>query len=201
MEKSTKIGIITGVASSLLVMYLIDPILRIFGDFLYFILNGLSASFWDSLYTKAALGVPKDPSLIIFSMATGVLTGISAGILTAALKKSKTISNQPKPNPDTKRIPKAYVVTLAASLFFLVLSSFYYTWLLQLQYQVTTSFEQHIKIVKPYISTQEEDLLVSRFSLMASEKEFQELYRDLNAIAAKNNFKLPENPSYSFWSM
>jgi len=83
MQSGTKVGIVTGVVSSLLVIYLIEPVLKLLGAAVYYSIGWVSAGFWDSLYVKAALGVPKDPALTIFILGVGGFVGVTVGVSTA----------------------------------------------------------------------------------------------------------------------
>lgn len=219
MQSGTKIGIITGVVSSLLVLYLIDPLLKAVGGTTFYFLNIVNSGLWDSLYAKAALGVPQDPAVSIFSILAGVFAGLVMGVATAVVKNGQEgraviQSSAVSGSSNSKEVlnvfdlalrvggkPKKFItVTLfLMSLFFVGLMS-YSMWSYQFQYKIVTSFDQHLRILAPFMSDRDKLKIVSDFSRMKSESDYKSVYSVLGGVAAENNVTLPENPSYSLWS-
>jgi hypothetical protein len=217
MERSTSIAIYTGVFSSLLVLYLIDPIIRVFGNVVIFSYGYVNANLWDAIYTKAALGVPKDPAMILFSLLSGVMVGAGAGLVTimyereSAQNKKLDSSESGNTAADIEQI-KSKISKLRSSIrllrylqiglvLFFSIFIFFQTWQLFVQHQIVTSFDQHMKILTPYMSSEQKAQIISKFSLMKSEDDYLKIYEGLNSIAKANDIILPENPSYSMWSM
>jgi hypothetical protein len=53
-----------------------------------------------------------------------------------------------------------------------------------------------MRIVAPYIDQQQEEMIISRWSLMETEAEFDAIYAYLNEVADKNKVELKENRIY-----
>lgn len=60
------------------------------------------------------------------------------------------------------------------------------------------SFEQHIKIITPLITTEIRDKIRSDFSSMESQKDYEKIVRYMNDIAKDNNISLPKNKLHPF---
>lgn len=208
MQSGTKVGIVTGVVSSLLVLYLVDPVLKLLGAAVYYSVGWISAGFWDSLYVKAALGVPKDAALTIFSLGVGGFVGGAIGVSTAIIKNHRKslpgatlVSGANGRGLDTQVIPRpvAIIGFLMVSYALLMLSYAAFTY--NLQHGIITSFDQHVRIIAPYIEGREKEMLVSEFARMQSESDYLRVYEKINKIANENDLILPDNPSYNFWAL
>jgi hypothetical protein len=68
-----------------------------------------------------------------------------------------------------------------------------------IQLSLVSSFEQHMRVLAPYMSDQRYKLFLSEWSRMTDETDYVKIYSELNAIAAENKIVLPENKIYS-WS-
>jgi formate hydrogenlyase subunit 3/multisubunit Na+/H+ antiporter MnhD subunit len=95
---------------------------------------------------------------------------------------------------DTKNRSKTvvilYLVLFFSCIFLLTTSS--------ISKRTTSSFNQHLRIITPYITTQEKDLIISEFASMKSQKDYRILYDKINSIAVKNDLELPKNKLYIF---
>lgn len=219
MQSGTKVGIITGVVSSLLVLYLFDPLLRALGGTVFYLLNLANSGIWDSLYAKAALGVPRDPAVSMFSMMAGVFSGVTIGVVTAVVKNTQEVRSVAQLSPANRsgnskkalgalnsvfrvggKSKKLLAVMLYLVSFCLVAGILYSMWSYQFQYKIVTSFDQHLRILTPFMSDRERVKIVSDFSRMTSESDYKNVYAALNGVAAENKITLPENPSYNVWA-
>ncbi|WP_205455638.1 hypothetical protein, partial [Vibrio sp. LB10LO1] len=54
MDKSVKIGIATGIVASMVFVYCLDPILRIFGNTVVYLSTYVVSGLLDSLYAKCS---------------------------------------------------------------------------------------------------------------------------------------------------
>ncbi len=121
--------------------------------------------------------------------------GITVSFATVALRLS---TDKKKERNVTTIRQKILVAAVALAIISLVF--FYQTWTLFSQYQIVTSFNQHIRILSPYIDQRQRDLLVSEYSLIRTKAEYDSLYVKLRGISKANKVNLPDNPSYGFWS-
>lgn len=61
-----------------------------------------------------------------------------------------------------------------------------------------STFEYHITIITPLITTEIRNKIRSDFALMESQKDYEKIVRYMNGIAKDNNIILPENRLYPF---
>jgi len=201
LDRNLKIGIISSVVATFLFIYFLDPVLRFVTFLLFRTLSSLARGYTDRLFEQAALLTGPDPSLHLLSLVAGLTIGFSTTLLIFFLLL------YPPSDHVLKRVrnfhfPKAFirwsgiVITLL-----MIVTSVMLLYSTMFQLRITTSFTQHLVVLAPYISDQEEKLLRSRWTQMKSKKDFEGLYRDLNKIAKTNGLVLPENKVYSFSSL
>lgn len=87
MDKSIKVGIITGIVASMVFVYFLDPIIRIFGEGVFYASNYVVSGLVDSLYQKSALGVAKDPSLTVYALIIGFITAFPVAMIRIFFQK------------------------------------------------------------------------------------------------------------------
>jgi len=58
--------------------------------------------------------------------------------------------------------------------------------------QTIDAFQQHIKILTPYISSETRSKLVSDFAAMKTEEDYKKIYQDIERIARDKDLTLPE---------
>jgi len=61
----------------------------------------------------------------------------------------------------------------------------------QFHWDHLTTFRHHVRIVKPYIDVTQEELLISKWSQMQNQKNYDEIQLELKAIAKENGVDLP----------
>lgn len=191
--KSITIGII----SSLLFLYLFQPILDFIGKNLINILSYCGAKYSDDFYSKISHLELIDFSfywIVIVFWIIGVSTGriFMKGFI-SLFKKEETLEDSDHSKTKTKLQQFAfYCLNLFISIFIIFFLS---TKIYQLK--LITSFNQHMRIVAPYVSEQAEEELYSQWSLMNKAEDYTTVYEKLNSIASRNNITLPENKIYS----
>jgi flagellar biosynthesis regulator FlbT len=60
----------------------------------------------------------------------------------------------------------------------------------------TSDFKQHVRIVAPYINDQEEEIILSEWSQMDSLVDYNNIYKNLTAIAKEHELVLKRNQNY-----
>ncbi|MEM6247405.1 hypothetical protein [Shewanella vaxholmensis] len=138
------------------------------------------------------MGVAKDPSLTVYALIIGFITAFPVAMIRIFFQKK---SNDDKSRENSKR---SGIMLIPIAILPLML--FYQMWTMMFQYEVVTSFDQHIKIVTPYISEKEKQIIVSKFSMMNGESDFKSLYAELDKIASENKLVLPKNKTYGLWA-
>ncbi|MGB2985572.1 MAG: hypothetical protein WBE26_06785 [Phycisphaerae bacterium] len=69
------------------------------------------------------------------------------------------------------------------------------------QLSLIGSFNQHMRILAPYLDEQAEEELMSEWSSMRSKADYDSLYEKLHDIVQKNGVELPPNKIYSPYSI
>jgi len=194
-SKSITIGII----SSILFLYLFQPILDFIGENLINLFSYTGAKYSDDFYSKLSHLELLDFSFYWIAIVFGII-GVSAGKIfikgfISLFKKEEVLAEEDSDNLKTKTKVQQiifYCLNLLISIFMIFFLS---TKIYQLK--LITSFKQHMKIVAPYISEQAEEELYSQWSLMNKAKDYTTVYQQLNSIASQNKITLPENKIYS----
>lgn len=167
-------------------------ILSFLGEYTY----GLLENFIDSRYLKAAGLEPTNYSFLILSLIFIIVCiawfEISGKVTNALSKKDDNLDENEitkNNNEPSKWVP--------ASFFFA--KTFIYSYLawglLLILGEVMilnsiTNFKQHIRIVTPYISQSEKDMLMSEWSQMQGLNDYNIVYEKLIEIAKENDLKL-----------
>ncbi|HIF9254552.1 TPA: hypothetical protein ACX6Q6_001526, partial [Photobacterium damselae] len=105
MDKSVKIGIATGIVASMVFVYCLDPILRIFGNTVVYLSTYVVSGLLDSLYAKSALGVAKDSALSVYSLLIGGITGSFIALLAVIYKLRQRVNIEKDGELRAKRKP------------------------------------------------------------------------------------------------
>lgn len=160
-------------------------------------------NFIDSRYVKAATLEPTDYSyFIILAIFVGLVVGWFevSGKITNNIKLDLK-ENSIKPNESEKAKPTPSWVPKA----FILVKTVIYTYLMyglliiageSTILNAITDFNQHIRILTPYMTENEKELIISEWSQMRSSKDYQKIYEKLVAVADKNAIKLYRNHHY-----
>ncbi|GJC04537.1 hypothetical protein ACSZNV_10520 [Aeromonas hydrophila] len=158
-------------------------------------------NFIDSLYVKAATLEPTNYSyFIILTIFVGLVIGWIevSGKITKNLKveeRSKKLNEPEEAKPTPSWAPKAFTLVKTVIYTYLMYG------LLIIAGESTvlntiTDFNQHIRILTPYMTENERKLIISEWSQMRSSKDHQKIYDKLIAVADKNDIKLYRNHHY-----
>lgn len=195
MDKTIRVGIVTGIVASMVFVYFLDPIIRVFGEGVLYVSKYLVTGLLDSLYQKSALGVAKDPALSTYSLFVGMVVGLPVAALSVILRRKINSGSDSEKRPESKSRKLIAIIPIVV----LPVMLFYQFWTILFQYQVVTSFDQHIRILAPYIETNERMFIESEFASMQREEDYKNLYNTMNGLAKANKVVLPDNPSYGLW--
>lgn len=158
-------------------------------------------NFIDSRYAKAATLEPTDYSYFIILT---IFVGLAVGWFEVSGKITKSIkveehsiklneSEESKPTPSW--VPKVFTLVKTVIYTYLMYG------LLIIAGESTilnsiTDFNQHIRILTPYMTENDRELIISEWSQMRSSKDYQKIYDQLVAVADKNEIKLYRNHHY-----
>ena len=197
LDRSLKVGIISSIAATILFIYFLEPLLRFVTFLLFKVFRSIAHLYTDKLFEQAALLSGPDCSFHLLISLHGMIIGICTVVFLFLNARSYHLEKRAINFPSKAFI--RWAGSIAALLTIILSVMILYNAMFQLR--VTTSFNQHIVLLAPYISDQEAKLLRSRWTQMKSEQDFETLYRDLNKIAKTNEVVLPENKVYSLSSL
>ena len=204
--KEQKGGIIGGIVASAIFLYFIQPILEYSSHLLINISNIFGNAFSDRLYQQIAHLETQDNAfilvMVLFGMISGVLFSVGIVLMSANYRAHKKDGANEKEKPKAvKRNSKVLKHVLPILIFLLSIFPVISALSIFIQLSTISSFKQHIRIIAPYITNQEEEVIISQWSQIRSKSDYQFIYRKLEGIAIKNKVTLPDNKIYSLLSV
>jgi len=194
--RDNKKNIYISVISSILFLYFFQPILDFIGAKTLIIMSLTSSKFSDDFHSKISHLELMDYSFYWISLifiCIGVAMGrIGVSGLFGLTQKEKVAEDTSKTKESTSKKVMFYLfcIIISLSLTFFISTKFY-------QLSLISSFKQHVRIIAPYISEQEEEVLISKWSLMKNSHDYEDINAALDKIAKQNNIILPSNKIYS----
>lgn len=195
IDRSVRIGIFTGIVATALFIYFIDPIFSFAGGIILKVASNIYTSYVDRLFMKASVGIHPYPSFALMSFVFGILSGFPFGMLGFFL--GRMIQKKHEKNDTQDRLLKRLFLFVSILLIIVSISLFITTWSIWFQLRLTTSFEQHMRAVAPYITEQEERVFFSRWAQMQNESDYIRIYQSLKQIADLHKVQLMPNPVYN----
>ncbi|HEY0922737.1 hypothetical protein [Rheinheimera pacifica] len=169
------------------------------GDYSFGLLKG----FIDSRFVKAATLESTNYSYFLIILIF-IVIGIGWFEISARVKnnlKSTQDNTKVDGQSDSSKIdipiwaPKAFLaIRMIVSLFLL-------SGLLFIAGEVTVlnainDFKQHVRIITPYVTREQKDMIISNWSQMRSLEDYNKVYEKLLTVAEENNLKLYKNRAY-----
>jgi hypothetical protein len=186
-----------------LFLYLVDPVMKLFGYLLFNYGSSILRAYIDRLFEQAALLEPPNSALMLLVAAFGVTDGLVAGLTVSLFmlryrKASKNGQPEQEKRAEARRRRLPWIVLFLSLLMILVSIPLQHSVLFQSR--IISSFNQHLTAIAPYVTDQEARALRSRWTQMQSENDYRVIYADLERIAANNHVRLPENKVFSLTS-
>ena len=190
--------------------YLLEPILAFTGRTVLVAAGFLSDTSMNRIYAESAHLEVQDFSFFLTSYfmvgVTGVIFLISLLILRSTFSEGRGSTGHTGPgNPDRvavdrtgKKTQRSVVAVLSVVNSILLIS-----WTSAVivanhfELSLTSSFRQHLRILAPVLSEQDEEELLSEWSQMTTTQDFDRLYAQLSAHAKRHGLTLPANTIYS----
>lgn len=198
IDRNLKIGVIGGLIAMVLFIYLLKPILSLFGQLVVTIASRVYSGYLDSLFAKAALVDVFDPALglviLFFAGISGVITGGLIGLIRA--HKKVHLGKISKEKPLRKISLRKTLISVISYNFVWYIIVISILWTQSFCSSITTSFKQHMHTVAPYLSEIEEEEIWSQWTLMKNQGDYKKIYKRLTNIAKKNGIELPKNRAY-----
>jgi hypothetical protein len=180
-----------GVVVSVIVLYLVEPTMKLAVD----VIPGIGGRFyqmvWDRAAREAALGGQHlDFALlaVLFSAVAGIVIGhfaADAGFTRMLGKKGRrSAAATSMPARWTSRVAILCLVMLAPVATTTLLVQF-------AAQQMKVSFRQRIVVLAPAISEETEEALQARFAGLQDRRDYQSLNDDLDRLAREGDIRLP----------
>lgn len=212
-------AIICSIIASMLCVYFLDPILTFLGRSFLSWAAFLGGSYTDRIYSQAAhLETVNYSFLLVVSvfvfMASFTITLVilslrhlrhrerlnSTGLLDSGDATIQRINIESQPQDKGKRPSFGSAASAVVMLVTLIWGSMVIgaNWV---QLGVISSFQQHVRILRPYMDDVTEEAIVSEWSMMSSKADYDRVQAKLERIAEQQSIKLPENRLYSAFSL
>lgn len=210
LEKEHKTGIFCGLISTFIFIYFLQPILDWVSIAVVKVLTITSSAFLDRIYAQAAHLQTQDFSFLwllflssIFAVCIffiGVIRVSGISILERIRIAMANVSNFPR-NPassySSKKGSKWYRILSGLLLIIFSLSIVVVFSANYIQLKTISSFQQHMRIIAPYVDDSEMKTIYSRWSLMKTYSDYEAIYTEIQSHAKQHNIELPENKIYS----
>ena len=190
-------SIIVAILSTMIFLYLLKPILDYIGSVVIQIGTILGAAYVDEIYTQISYLEIRDQAFLLSLTLHGSMAAATMMIAVLIWWHPKRINKKPTDSDDS---PKVSTQTKVSASVILVTVSLVLTTTIATQwYQLTliTSFKQYSRILAPYMTEQQEEELLSQWSLIKSAEDFDLVNEKVHNIANDNNIELPEHRLYS----
>jgi len=193
-------AIFYGVISSLLASVLWNyswSILTWLGEYSF----GLLERFVDSRFTKAATLEPTNYSYLLIALLF-IVIAIGWFEISGRIKRNINerledleVTDQPDNNEIPRWVPKAFLAVRVMVVLYLLSGLLFITGEV-IVLNAISDFNQHIRIITPYITVEEKDMLLSNWSQMRGLGDYNKIYDELLKIAKENNLTLYNNKTY-----
>jgi hypothetical protein len=191
IQATQRRAIIASILATLIVLYFLDPILSFLGRLTLNIAGVFFAAYLDRLYAEVAISEPNFGFYLVgcaSAVSLGGTTGFILGAAAAGVFKKRVASI-----PPAKRL--WLIAIFLAIISFLLLGITVDSYI---RLKTTSTFNQRLAIISPHISDQQRKQFIARFASMERKVDFEVIMRIMDAVAAKNNVKLPKNRLYPF---
>jgi hypothetical protein len=190
-------GFVAGILGTATFLYFIDPIMKFVAELVIRTYGAISETFVDSIFAYVSQLETLDYAFYWTYSLFLFIAGVASGGTAAIWFKSQ---NEDTESDDTGLDDSSNPILIKSLISFLLVSIATYmlifSALRNYQYEMISNFQYHMRIVAPYIDDQQQELLISRWSLMESEDDFDKIYAYLNEIAENNKVELKENRIY-----
>ncbi|MGY6215433.1 hypothetical protein ACW73L_09740 [Methylolobus aquaticus] len=173
--------IFIGILSSLIVLFLIEPLLKWSAHTLMWAGEHVYAGFVNSIYRSAALGLREKFSFNAMAILMSAVTGIYMAILMRALPT--TLMQRAK-----FRLNRSLVIFIAVVAVSLGLSSVTSEFI---ELQLNASFNQRLAVLAARAQEQDIRDLRARWALMQARSDYESLLTEMDQLAGKLGQPLP----------
>lgn len=202
--KNNKSTIIASFMTGVILLYFIDPIFSFTANLFITVGSNISKTLVDKIYAQAAHLETQNHAFILYVILQSIMVVFLAIIIVWMLfdifkKKRAEVEKAEKVEKilENKSVVFVYVFIC---LILLIMQIFYIS-VGYAQFRIISTFTRQMRVIEPYINEQEEEEIISQWSLMKNKSDYLKIIKKLNTIAEKNNVELPKNEIYRFFSI
>lgn len=159
---------------------------------------GFLTDYIDSRYARAAVLQNTTYSYFILSLIF-VVVAVAWSEISSKIASSFKKPKEKKPNIENKPIPKwvPYAFLFARLwVWFCLLIALLFLAGESVVLNASSDFKQHLRIVAPYITDQEEELILSEWSQMNSLDDYNDIYKKILPITKEHELVLRRNKNF-----
>lgn len=159
---------------------------------------GFLTDYIDSRYARAAVLQSTTYSYFILSLIFVIVAvgwGEISSKISASLKGPKEEKDENEVRPIPKWVPYGFLFAKLLVWYYLLLALLFLAGE-SIVLNATSDFKQHVRVVAPYISDQEEEVILSEWSQMDSLEDYNSIYKKLISIAKEHELVLKSNQNY-----
>lgn len=203
VRKNWIIGIWAGIIGTAIFLYFLDPIVGFFARILLRCGEHVAKAYINRLYAEIATGQIEYGFLFYITLRI-ILIVVFLEILCKPwlkLKFARTVAEGEhgeldlKQNKWRRRLNRAIfniVIVIVIVLCLLGVTDGY------IRLKTATTFDQHIKVIAPHITDQEEEEILAQYTSMRNRNDYKDVCLRIEEIARENDIKLPPNKLYGF---
>ncbi len=187
IKKTVVIGIIIGIIVFIICYLFVQPFMDFMVPKFLFLSSKCGSFFSNQIYKNAALMDRANFDSAIFSLVSGMLLAFPISLLLISfINKNKRYDKIKKLIKPSIWKDRFFAIILLIAIGFVSL-------LLYTDHYLNLRFSRKMIILKPYLSEQQEDELLSKWALMESRDDYRAINDVLHGYAEKNNVKKPKS--------
>lgn len=195
MKENVSSQVLIGAFSGLLVIYFFDPILGFMSKAFYTLASVLYKSYFDRLYTEIATGLV-DYAFLCY---TFIMFMFVAFLFTINRALERKINDKDDKASFSDRVHlKRRVVIGRISLFMLILCTCFVVSDGYIRQKIASTYNQHLRVIAPYVSDGELKMIVSKFASMRGEEDYLNVVALIENVYRENRLYIPDNKLYFF---
>ncbi|HCE1609394.1 TPA: hypothetical protein NJY97_004589 [Vibrio parahaemolyticus] len=200
MLKQHKAAIYCGIIASLIIIYAIEPLLGWVIEFVSYALSLLGLAYKDRLYQNLATMESTNYAFLL-SVVFVIAPVVLASLFMLAEHVKNIVSDEDRKTSSSPRKKGSLLLTRRSKVVSLIMCMFFVVNILvgidiiaryQFHWDNLTRFNHHMRIVTPYLEPGEKEMIISDWSRMRNESDYDEIYKSLESIAKANKLILPD---------
>jgi hypothetical protein len=187
-----KYGILSSLIATIFFLYFLEPTLNLLGNLFLKMSAFVSNKFIDRLYAEIAVGKTDYSFIWIMLVLTVSAFTVSVILFRPEINAQKDkIKNRQQSKSKRERAGVSFILKLLIVMAFWISFSAIEV-MSNIKIQTVDAFEQHIKILTPYITPEAKNKLVSDFASMNTLDDYKKIYKQIDSFAQASGIKLPE---------